>query len=101
MKFPFFTATISDTASYEKMSHVESQTVEGGVVLLDSREAEILHLNEVGATVWEGIDGQRNFAQLAAYVSERFDAPLSQINKDVSVFIRKLLERELILEKKP
>ena len=82
---------------YKKADHVEGQLVEGALILIDTRESELLQLNEVGAAVWEAIDEKKTSEDIIRNVQSQFEgAPASQIRKDVLGFLRHLLERELI-----
>ena len=94
----FFSVKPSVNTVYQKAAYVEWQTVEDKVVLIDNREMELFHLNEVGALVWDLMDGARTYEEIEENVASEFDAPLKQIQKDVSDFVKKLLERELIVK---
>lgn len=98
MRLPFFKSP-SPSSIYKKAGHIEWQTVENRMVLIDTRESELLRLNEVGAAVWEALDGEKTSEEIIAYVQEQFEAPANQIRKDVLGFLHKLLERELALKK--
>lgn len=98
IKIPFLTL-VSSQMIYEKAPYVKWNIVEGNMVLVDTREMELLRFNEVASAVWDQMDGQRKIEEIVNHVAEQFEAPLPQIQKDVAAFVRKLLERELILEK--
>ena len=94
-----FSSRVSEMDIYQKAEHVEWKIVENRMVLIDGREMELFHLNEVGAAVWELIDGKKRVKEIETKVAAEFVAPLKQIHHDVTDFMKKLLERELITRK--
>jgi len=63
------------------------------ILILTGRSDEMEHfykLNDIGAFVWDRIDGKRTIADLAADVSCSFDAGLPQIKSDLSEFFQHL-----------
>ena len=70
---------------------------QGGVLLrLDT--GAYFSVNPVALVVWELIDGQRSVADLSAGLRERVADPPPQLDTDVTSFLEKALERELIAE---
>lgn len=55
-------------------------------------------LNETGRAVWECLDGSRRLKDIAERLSERYDAPLPDIGRDIEEFAQDLLRRRLIAE---
>ncbi|MFN5679592.1 MAG: PqqD family protein, partial [Flavobacteriia bacterium] len=51
---------------------------------------QYLVLNELGAFVWEQIDGDCSWEALQAAIFNEFDAPLAQIAQDLAKFIPEL-----------
>ena len=84
---------------YEKANHVEWDIIENQSVLIDTREMELFRLNEVGSAVWDTLDGQKKIEDILRELENQFDAPSKQIRKEVLGFIKKLSDRELIVEK--
>lgn len=70
---------------------------EAVIVLLDRQETVVL--NEVGARLWEIIDGTKNIAKLTQIIASEFDVTYDEALKDVNEFVEDLLQREVILLK--
>lgn len=66
--------------------------ITAGVGDLDS----IYTLNEVGATIWELIDGTTTVDQIASAVAREFDVGADQARADVLEFVTSLAEAGLI-----
>jgi hypothetical protein len=80
VKYPAVTAQVASRI-------VDDQAV---LVLADSGEVEIL--NEVGAVIWELIDGRRSSEEIGNQVGERFDVAPEQALEDTNEFLGKLVE---------
>jgi len=50
----------------------------------------IYTLNEVGAFIWDKLDGQATISEIEAAVQEEYDAGAATIAEDVAAFIREL-----------
>ena len=50
----------------------------------------IYNLNEVGAFIWEQIDGRKNITQVVEAVRREFDVALDQAEKETSQFVAAL-----------
>lgn len=48
-------------------------------------------VNETAARVWELIDGRRTIGSICEAISNEFDAPREQIDRDVLGFVEQLL----------
>jgi len=53
-------------------------------------------LNELGATIWQLIDGQTNARELAEAVRNEYDVGAAEAEKDVVDFLRSLEDAGLI-----
>lgn len=81
----------SDRATFQKM-----EGGEGGVVLhLDSGAYH--HVNEVGALIWELLEGGATRNSLVAQVRSRVEDPPDDLEPDVHAFLTALEERELVV----
>jgi len=79
---------------------VISRTLEGETVLLLPEQGKVRVINEVGAAIWELLDGQRSIRQVAAAISEHFDVDLHTAEADTLNFIAELAERGLVQPKR-
>lgn len=50
----------------------------------------IFSVNEVGAAIWEGLDGTRPLADVLEGLLERFDAPAEELADDLLDFVEQL-----------
>lgn len=68
-------------------------------VLLDTTGTELITLNAVGSVVWNELDGDRDAAELAADLLDRFDGVgLGQLAHDITTFLDELAALGLAVE---
>jgi hypothetical protein len=65
-------------------------------VLLHPLQGKVSVLNDVGATVWELIDGHRSIRQIAILVSRQFDIDPHTAEADTLNFLAELAERGVV-----
>ncbi len=75
---------------------VLAQTAGETVVLLTPGTGEYFTLNEVGGRIWDLSDGNRTVAEIAALVSDEYDAPIEQIQTDALELLAELTEERLM-----
>ena len=56
----------------------------------------IFNLNEVGAFVWEHLDGKNRLLDIKNMISEEFDVSSQEAEEDLCEFVRQLEEIEAI-----
>ena len=76
-----------------------SRVVDNEAVLVLPDKGKVKVLNEVGAAVWQLIDGKRNIQQISAEISEQFEGDKQAIEVDILRFITELIDREIITVK--
>ena len=81
---------------YERASHVKWRVIEGLVVLIDANEGQLMHLNDVGSCIWQGLDGRKSVDQIISELDNAFDASADRLRKDTVKFLRRLSLLELI-----
>lgn len=91
-----FQKSISRTDRYEKSPETAWQIVDGKAVVLDRREGELIHFNDLGARIWEELDPSKSFGDLVRILGREFEAPQETLEKDVRKFIARLEKMELI-----
>ena len=72
------------------------QEAHGQTVLLRMEDGAYFTLEEVGAEVWKLCDGERDFDQVVAAVTEIFDAPEHVIRADVKAFVDEMVSERLL-----
>lgn len=82
---------------YRKSDRVVSRKIVDELILVPIRtnvaDMESLYtLNDVGAKVYELIDGQRTLAQICQGIVEEFEVTEEEAQKDVIVFAEQLME---------
>ena len=59
----------------------------------------IYNLNEVGAFVWEQLDGQKTLSDINEMLTDEFDIPEGESKEDLIEFINQLKEIDAIINK--
>lgn len=82
---------------FQKDPSIVSRKIVDEVILVPIRrkaeEIECLYaLNEVGARIWELLDGQRSLKVLRDAIVEEFDVNESEAQEDLTVLIEQLKE---------
>ena len=80
---------------YRQDGSIVSRRIEDEVILVPIRQnvadlESIYTLNEVGAHIWEQIDGQRTTAEILALTVEEFEVSEEEAQKDLMEFIEQL-----------
>lgn len=75
---------------------IVSRQIDGEVLLVNLQRGTLQVLNEVGAWLWEHMDGQRTVTDLAQALSAEYDVGLEQACTDVRIFCEDLLQRECV-----
>jgi hypothetical protein len=80
---------------YRKDDSIVSRRIEDEVILVPIRQSvadleSIYTLNEVGAFIWEQMDGQRTIAELLTSVVQEFEVAEEEAQKDLAEFIQQL-----------
>jgi hypothetical protein len=89
--------TLSLDARYEKDPNVVSRGIAGEQILVPIRKnaadmAAVYVLNEVGARIWELVDGQRSLANIVSVLLEEYDAQPERIESDIVEIVVQLEE---------
>lgn len=80
---------------YCKDDSIVFRRIEDEVILVPIRQnvadlESIYTLNEVGAFIWEQIDGRRTTADILALTIEEFEVSEEEAGKDLMEFVRQL-----------
>jgi hypothetical protein len=79
-----------------KNKKIPWRIVEGEAILVDVSGASIIHLNEVGAEIWNVIDGKNSIADIVKHISNTFDVDEKTAQNDTIEFIKQLFEKGVI-----
>ena len=70
--------------------------IEKEAVLVDMDEGEVIRLNEIGAEIWQSIDGNNSVGDIINRIDGAFKADRNKIERDVFDFLKQLLRMEII-----
>jgi hypothetical protein len=59
----------------------------------------IYNLNEVGAFIWEQLDGQKTLRDINEMLTDEFDIPEGESEEDIIEFVNQLKEIDAIIHK--
>lgn len=78
----------------KKGSGVSETLVNGALHITDQKE--YLELNEVGALIWQQIDGSKSTYHLAEIVAKKYNIPFDKSCGDTNDFIIALAKKEFV-----
>lgn len=87
---------------YLPSDDIVAREIEGELIIVPLTSAvgdgedELYTLNETAREVWALLDGRRTLRQVAAALSESFDAPAVEIEQDVLGLADELLQRKIL-----
>ncbi len=81
---------------FERRPEIPWKALEDRVVILDRLEGELLHLNDLGARIWQELSPGKRLRDLASLLQEDFEAPLEVMEKDICRFVAQLEKMELV-----
>jgi hypothetical protein len=70
--------------------------VAGEVVILHLQQGVYYGLNNVGARIWQLIQQPRTVDEVCDLIAQEFDAPKTQIERDVAALFDDLLSRGMV-----
>ena len=85
----------------KKNGEIVARRIAGDMILVPVRGnladmQRIFSLTEVGAFIWELLDGNRSLADIGEAVSSRFALTREQAGADAASFLEELLREDLI-----
>jgi len=87
-----------DDARLRPSDAVTASASEDGLILLDLDGGLVLASNAVGARIWQLIEEQRTYAQIAQQLAQEFAIGAERASQDLRVFVASLVERGLVSE---
>jgi hypothetical protein len=70
---------------------------EGAMVLLDLRRQVFLGLDDIGTSIWKGIEAGDDSVAIERNLAEDYDAPPELLCADVRQFVAELARRGLVV----
>lgn len=79
-----------------RIKDVPWRIIEGEAIVVDVEGGEIIHLNETGAVVWDGLDGKTTVSGIVDRVCDEFDVDRETAEKDVAEFLKLLTDKKVV-----
>jgi len=79
-----------------KNDSIQYKNIELQAVLVMPREGKVKVLNQVGAFIWDKIDGIRSIYELVNAITREFEVDEERATEDVASFLKLLRERNMI-----
>ncbi|HNW61078.1 MAG TPA: PqqD family protein [bacterium] len=82
---------------------IVAREIEGELIIIPlaagigDMEDELYTLNETGKAIWSRLDGTATLGQVAADLTNEFDAPVADIERDVLGLISELTRRKIVI----
>ena len=75
---------------------VFAQEVDGEMVLLDMNSENYFGLDEVGTAIWQAMQEKETLQEVLDVLLEQYEVESDVLEKDLSNFVDKLVESELV-----
>ena len=82
--------------------NVVAREIEGEVIIvplvsgIGDADDELYTLNPTGQAIWQKLDGKRTLKEIAGLLQNEFDAPITDLEKDVLGFVNELTKRKML-----
>ena len=82
---------------------VVAREIEGELIIvplvagMGDMEDELFTLNDTGKAIWGKLDGARSLHQITSELAGEFDAPMTDIERDVTGLVGELLRRKMLV----
>jgi len=88
---------------YVPSEDVVARNIEGELIIvplvagIGDMEDELFSLNETGQEIWRRLDGKASLRSIAADLGSVYQAPGSEIEKDVLGLVQELVNRKIVV----
>ena len=79
-----------------KNENVPWRIIEGEAVIVNVDESEVIHLNPVGAEIWNSIDGKKSVGEIVDHICEQFEVDKQTAKRDTLEFLKKLVKKKAV-----
>lgn len=89
---------------YAPSDDVVAREIEGELIIvplvagIGDMEDELYTLNESGKAIWRRLDGKTELSRIIAALSEEYEAPPGEIERDVLGLVEELVRRRMLVE---
>lgn len=88
---------------YAPSENVVARQIEGELIIvplvagIGDMEDELYTMNETGKAVWDRLDGRKKLKEVVEELSEEFEAPPGEIEKDLKGLVAELVRRKIVV----
>lgn len=88
---------------YAPSENVVARQIEGELIIvplvagIGDMEDELYTMNETGKAVWDRLDGKKKLKEVVEELSEEFEAPPGEIEKDLKGLVAELVRRKIVV----
>jgi len=96
-------AKVSLEGLYRPSEDIVARDIEGELIIvplvsgIGDLEDELYTLNETGKAIWDRLDGKKKLKDVLAELSAEFEAPVGEIEKDLTGLVEELLRRKILV----
>ena len=96
-------AKVSLEGLYRPSEDIVARDIEGELIIvplvsgIGDLEDELYTLNETGKAIWDRLDGKKKLKEVLAELSAEFEAPVGEIEKDLTGLVEELLRRKILV----
>ena len=87
---------MKDSAPIRKTPNALAKQLEGSVVILNPESGEYYSLDDVGARIWELLDGTRTTDDIVEVICAEYEAGETKVRADVESLLADLRAEKLI-----
>jgi hypothetical protein len=85
-----------ETACFEIPESVHARRFDDELVVLDLAQGEYFALDELGASIWDGLSAGKNLSGLCEGLRSTYEVESDRLREDVAAFIAGLVESGLM-----
>jgi hypothetical protein len=74
-----------------------ARVIDDATFVLHAETSELHALNDVGARIWELVDGERSVAAIAETIESEYEVDRAEAQADVVAFLQELAGKGLVL----
>jgi hypothetical protein len=89
---------------YAPSDDVVAREIEGELIIvplsagIGDIEGELYTVNMTAKAIWDRLDGKRNLDEVITMLTQAYDAPRSDIERDVLGLVEELVRRRIVVE---
>ena len=78
-------------------SRVPWRIIEKEAILVNVDKGEVIHLNEVGAEIWNTLNGRKSVEDIGDHLHHTFEVSREEAQRDALEFLSRLIQKKLLL----